>query len=277
MLGLSVKFSDDPKFTNLEHTFRCLGYTFIHHLDIWTTLATKASKITSMLDDTTASQYFTYLMKSGDDWNNRGNIQEEITDVQLSIIANTFIDAVKKSPLLSRYIDPTADLIVQMFDFCQYLFIPVRLDIGTVPQDVKIASLRKYLSTVFSLPFDKGFLTNYSTIPNISKVSEGISRLLESTERMASIMNQITAEWCASIMSETFNKTVLMQNFLRGFMNVVLLESIDIMKKYNPCIKEASLANPAYDGKWIVSFGDDMILKQIGKLNSITKYVSIEN
>ena len=119
MLGLSVKFSDDPRFTNLEHTFKCLAYTFIHHLDVWANLSTKATKITSMLDDTTASQYFTYLMKSGDDWNNRGNIQEEITDVQLSIIANTFVESVKKNSLLSRYIDPTDDPVVQMFDFCQ--------------------------------------------------------------------------------------------------------------------------------------------------------------
>ena len=269
MISLDVKFSDDPAFQHIGDSLRALAYVFVHHIDMWLKLYADLKFMMDGFADITASMFFNHLMKSSG--------TEELSVSMLNIIANTFMEAIKETPVLKRYADTKTDPVMGMWKFCHYFFVPVRLNDESIPQDVKIESLRKWLTTIFVIPFNAEYCSKYSSVvKKYTLISEGRDKLTQNA--VVQFKDNIKVDWINKIIAEYYvGKATFTLEFVRLTMHVALLSSIDILKKYNPFVKEACAINPNYDGRWVPSFGDEMVNTQLKKINELTVMVKLKD
>lgn len=269
MISLDIKFTDDPAFQHMNDTLRTLAYVFAHHIDIWLKLYSDLNYTMAEFVDITASMVFNHFMKST-------NNEYELSVPMLNIIANTFTEAVKQTPILKRYVETKSDPVMTMWKFCHYFFVPVRLNEDTIPQHVKVESLRKWLTTIFTIPFNVEYCSKFaSVVKHYTEISEGKDKMTPSAIKQ--FKENIKIDWINQIINEYYSKDQLTQKFIRLVMHVALLSSIDILKKYNPFIKEACTINPNYDGRWVPAFGDEMVNTQLKKIDELTKYVRLRD
>jgi len=261
------------KFRYMSDTLKALAYTFIHHVDLWLELTRNLDSLYLSALDLNAGDLFNVLMKTNPSHENMSN-SSELLDSQLQKISKSFVDAIGKTPKLSRYLQHSmkSDTTLTMWEFCHYFFVPVRLNQETIPDTVKIQTLRKWLTIIFTLPFCDEYARKYgSTINNIENISEG-RVLLQNPDKIENIISQVDANWVCTVISESYNPKVFLQSFIRTFMHVALMSSGDILRKYNPFIVDCTKINPSYDGSWVIPL-DPMFTDQLFKISSITKFV----
>lgn len=269
MISLDIKFSDDPKFQHLQDTLRVLAYVFTHHIDLWLQMYRNLNFMLTGFTNLTASMFFNHLMKSNAE-------SSEISKEHFNIVANTFVEAIKQTPTLKRYVENDGDAVLTMWKFCHYLFVPVRLNEDTIPLDVKVNSLKRWITTVFVIPFNIEYTSKFSNlIKRYNVIHDGIEKMTDMA--IQQFKTNIKIDWINKIINDYYNVGQFTQEFIRTFMYVLVLSSIDILKKYNPFVKEACAINPNYDGRWIPSFGDEMINIQLRKINELTPLVKLRD
>lgn len=270
-LSFNTKYKDDIKFQNLGDTLKALAYTFIHHVDLWMELSSNLESLYLSTMDLNAGDLYNQLMKSNIAHENVSNTSE-LMDSQLQKVAESFISAIAKTPKLSRYAQHSvkSDNVLTMWEYCHYFFVPVRLNQESIPNVVKIQTLRRWLTIIFTIPFYEEYARKYvNAINNIEDIDEGKASLMNTT-KLENIINKVEAQWVCVVISEAYNPELFLQSFIRTFMNVALMASLEILKKYNPFIVECSRINPSYDGSWVVSL-DPMFSEQMMQLSSLTK------
>lgn len=162
-----------------------------------------------------------------------------------------------------------------MWNICHYLFVPVRLNHDSIPTAIKITSLRKWLTIIFTIPFYDPYASKYSTtIKKTNIINQGKNRFAEAG-KIETVIRGSEIGWVINIISESYNPDHFLLTFIRMFMHISLLSSIEILKKYNPTIYEYNSINPSYDGSWIISL-DPMYCDQLFKISSLTKYLEMK-
>jgi len=275
-LSLGIKFQDDVKYQHLDDTLRGLTYVFIHHIDIWLSLYPKIENILATYPDINAGNIFKELMVATSvDSSDVGN---ELKEYQMEVIAKTFLDGISATSKLSRYMEKTnkTDSILTMWEYCHYLFVPVRLDHESIPDMIKVASLRKWTTLIFTLPFMDIYRNKFSTAyKEISYIKEGKDRFNADPSKIKKIIEDIAPKWTSIVIGEVYNNKIFLQSFVRMFMTVSLLASVEILKIYNPAIVETYSTNISYDGKWVMAM-DPMYSKQNFQIKSLMKYISVK-
>lgn len=270
MISLDIKFSDDPKFQHMADTLRALSFVFVHHIDIWLKLYSNLNYMMMGFGNLTASMFFNHFMKTSSE-------TSEISSEHLNVIANTFLGAISQTPTLKRYSETgVSDPVITMWSFCHYFFVPVRLNEDTIPQEMKVQSLKRWITTIFVIPFNIEYCSKYSNlIKKYTIINEGKDKLTPNA--ISQFKNNIKIEWINKIISDYYTVGQFTQEFIRTMMYMVILSSIDILKKYNPFIKETCTINPSYDGRWIPAFGDEMVNEQLKKINELTNLVRLKD
>lgn len=267
-----VRLKDDPKFVNIEETIKCLAYVFTRHMDIWLSIA-QYNIDSNAVFDIDAGKVFNQLIASSPMPQNLSN-RNELTDDQFNKVVQTFktyFDNPKNNSLkLAHYSKSYKDPISCMWEFCYYLFVPVRLDPISIPQDVKINSLRKWLSVAFALPFMKSYTDKYvNAINNIPYLQSVYDKFIDNptfVERFIQLDESFARDTINRLSNPNLNPT---KTFLRVFMNVFLNASIEIMRKYCPNYVECFRINPNYDGAWINPF-DSVFTDQVSELGGLS-------
>lgn len=268
MNTLDIKFSDDPRFQHIADSLKALAYVFVHHIDIWIKTYESLEYMIMGFRDLSASQFFNHFIKSSEE-------TSTMSDSTLSIIANTFLEAAKTMPIMKRYADDgSSDAVSLMWNMCHYFFVPVRLDDDTIPKDIKMKSLKYWLTAIFILPFNPEYASRYvNLVKKYTIVNESKNKL--TPDKLAQFSG-IKVDWMGKIIADYYTTGHATQEFVRVVMHLALLSSIDILKKYNPFIREACAINPNYDGRWIPPFGDEMINTQLRKINELTPLVKVK-
>ena len=276
-MSAKVRFKDDPKFIHIDETLRCLGYIFVHHLDIWLSLydanVANGTGYASMSNIDAGRVFNNMLIMMPVASNVTNNC--EITDDQFRTVTQTFRNYIDSNPMskmayhAKSYVDP----VECMWEFCHYFFVPVRLQHETIPKMTKINSLRKWLTVVFTLPFARTYTDKFiDTISNIRFMQAIYDRLCDNAEKV-NMLKSIDRGFIQSTISRVYNEQNPTQVFVRVAMNIVLLASIEIMKKYCPNYPECYRINPNYDGTWLNPF-DPVYSEHVMELNSLTQYLS---
>ena len=115
-----------------------------------------------------------------------------------------------------------------------------------------------------------------NVVKKYSSTTEAKSRFNATPSKIDNFKMVIKPDFINVVIGEYYTVGSFAQEFLRTFMDLVLLSSIDIIKVYNPFIKEACVINPKYDGRWIAPFGDEMFSAQLRHLDSLKKYVNVK-
>ena len=274
-----IKFKEDPKFVHLDEILRILAYTFIHHLDLWIKLTNKLctnsfNNVYNELNQVDAGKvYNTLMLTQPFESVTRG--ETEISDREYEAVLNTFYSCIQKHKRLSFYLKDIVDPQECMWECCHYLFIPVRLQHSSLPKSVQSNSLRKWLNVIFTLPFISQYVRKYeSIIPNIKTLESVYERLIGDPEKVTKF-TKIEPEWVYGVIAKTYAKDNGAQVFIRLFINIALLCSVEILKKYCPNIRACVAINPDFDGVWLNPF-DQQHIDHLQELNKLTSLLTVD-
>lgn len=263
-----INLTDDLKFIHLDDTLRCLVYVLTHHLDYWITITKKRIESNSYYSQTSpdAGIMFNNMVSSAMD--------SDFTTEWFTAVISTFNIAVKRHPKISFAVKNIDDPLDIMFELCHYFFIPVRIDYTTIPRSSKEIFLRKWVGIVFVMPFVKSCCEKYSNvIHNTIFCNEVYFRLLNETNKIVAF-TKIDMEWTDKVISKIYNPDNPTQVFARTFISMLLLCSIEIIKKFCPNYHQCVSINPNYDGVWINPF-DPYHIEQINGITDKLQFVQV--
>ena len=279
-MNTKVKFKDDPKFIHIDETLRCLTYIFIHHMDIWIGLS--QNNINSgtgynTMSDIDAGRVFNSLLITSPVASNTLN-KSELTDEQFNLILTTFKAYVDKNTQakMSYYAKGITDPFDLMWEFCHYFFVPVRLQHDTIPRMMKINSLRKWITVSFTLPFVRNYTDKYlNAINNIQFLQAIYEKLVDDPNKIDKLKS-INDDFAKISVARVYNEKNPTMIFVRISMNIMLMSSIEIMKKYCPNYPECYRINPNYDGTWLNPF-DPIYSEHLLELNNLTQLLTTKS
>ena len=279
-MNTKVKFKDDPKFIHIDETLKCLTYVFMHHMDIWISLCQNNINTGTgynTMSEIDAGRVFNSLLITSPMSTNTLN-KSELTDEQFNLITNTFKIYVDKnqSNKMSYYAKGVSDPIDLMWEFCHYFFVPVRLQHDTIPRMMKINSLRKWITISFTLPFVRNYTDKYlNAINNIQFLQAIYEKLIDDPNKIEKLKS-INDDFAKISIARVYNESNPTMIFVRICMNIILMASIEIMKKYCPNYPECYRINPNYDGSWLNAF-DPIYSEHLMELNNLTQLVSTKS
>ena len=276
-MSLRMNFRDDPKFIHLDDVIKCIAYCFVHHLDLWVNLSQQQlnsewGKSIFNQSSVDAGKLYNNLMLT-QPFSTDG-ITTELSESQYESVVLTFNNSIEKQPKLSFIAKKYSDPYECMWEFCHYLFIPVRLQHDSIPKDIRMTSLRKWVNTIFTLPFIRAYTEKYNTvINNVGFIGDVLNKLLDDPIKIENFM-KIEANWVFNTISRTYNKENPTQIFIRLCTNIILIASVEILKKYCPNYHQCASINPNYSGEWINPF-DTKHMEHLQEINKLTALVNV--
>lgn len=273
-----IKFKEDPKFIHLDQTLKCLAYCFVHHLDYWIQIAsqqstTEWSRSLQMMGNVDAGRIYNNLLIS-QPFGKEFVTNTELSESQYEDVVATFNAAVMKQPKLSYIAKHIGDPHECMWEFCHYLFVPVRMQAESIPKNMRMQSLKKWIDVVFTLPFNSTYTNKFSTaINNVGYIQDVFNKLIDDPTKI-SRFTQIEDSWVFNTIARTYNKDHPTQMFIRLFMNILLVSSVEILKKYCPNFSQCVAVNPDYDGSWLNPF-DPQHMTHLQEINKLTTLLSL--
>lgn len=269
-MNVSVRLTDDTKFINIHETLTALTYTFVKHMKVW-------MYIRSKYNDTSLLTGPNLEIDAGRVYNNlfitQGSDKEISQDVFQSV-CDTFREFINRNTQLrlNHYVRNINDSFETMWTLCKYFFVPSRLNDMTIPKDIRIKSLRKWISVVFVLPFIRDYdekfanvIPSFHIIPNVYEKfmnnSAQIDRLMKTGDSLAN-----------SSIGTVYNENVSVIVFIRTFMHTALMCTTEILKRYCPNYDRCVQINPDFDGTWI-NFFDSVYTEQYSELMKLAAYV----
>lgn len=278
-MSCKISFKEDPKFVHLDETLRILAYIFTHHLDIWIKLTKKLTSNTfnnvyNEQNQVDAGKVYNTLMLT-QPFDMIGKSDMELSNAEYEAVVNTFYSCVQANKRLSFHAKSIVDPSECMWELCHYFFIPVRLQHSSLPKNVQANSLRKWLNLIYTLPFIPQYSRKFeSAIPSITLLEQVYYKLASDPKRISQITS-IEPDW----IYQGITRSQLVKNptrdFVRLFINVSLLCSVEILKKYCPNYRACAAINPDFDGTWLNPF-DQFHTDHLQELNKLTMLLTID-
>lgn len=274
-MDVKLPFKRDPKFMYIEEVFKIFMTCMMQNLNLSVELS-KTQKYDLDSNELIPSKIFNNLMLVHP-LSINSTYEDEVSDNDLVKFCTLFNNYMNKHERFKLYQNTNKDPIEYTFDFLHYLFIPVRLDISSISKEIKINSLRKWLTICFVLPFSKGYTENYvNTIFKIDLLPIAFTSISEDRNKLENMMRLDIDFIAKKTISTIYGEKNSTQIFIRLFANMIYFISIDILKKYCPNISECIRINPNYDGSWLNPY-DPMVNEQISSLQEgLTKLFSVK-
>lgn len=277
LINFHISFKDDPKYINLDISLRVLITALIKNMRISARLL-QAQNYT--IDaETTAGNIYNGLYITHPSSSNT-NSTDEINDIDFNsfcVIFKNIMDETK----LGVYSKPINDPRLCTFEFLHYLFIPVRADVSTLSTDIKINSLRKYITVLMFLPYMEDYIERYlEAINNMEFVKNVHSAIIQDVNGKGSTniveqMVNMKYDFISKCLQTSYTTSNTMMVYIRVYTNIIILSSIEILKKWCPNINECIRINPDFDGSWINSF-DTIVNEQLQYIQDLVKLTKTE-
>jgi hypothetical protein len=119
----------------------------------------------------------------------------------------------------------------------------------------------------------RSFTDKYFTYINNINYLYSVYEQLEDKNKIDQFVSQLKFTWIKdNVINDIYNQSHPVQVFIRVFLHISLMASIEIVKMYNPTIAEINTYNTNYDGSWLVPM-DPMHMDQMTKLRGLFKLV----
>ena len=250
---LKQSVTENPLYVYLEDTFKCFMYTLIHNV--------KLIKI----NDVNGS-----INHAGDVYNNIFMSNQTISDDDMNKLAIDFKFITETNNKLKNYV--FEDPITNMFEMCKYFFIPIRLDTDSLQDNMKYKSLKVFITAVSVLAFNTIFISRYSTVINTISTLQKIADMIVNNASMLERIEKLSERNIIESIGNLYNSNNSTQIFIRTLGNIFIQISIEVIKRYNPCITECIKINPNYNGEWVNPF-DPLFNEQIADIRKLEKLV----
>ena len=163
--------------------------------------------------------------------------------------------------LANRFPDPIKCFIY----FTKYFYIPVRIDIASIPDDKQKDFAKWWISTISLLLYVRNYSIKFGTIiPTLDtyyQCLEAISSRPELLEKFKTL----TLEKIQKYLTQRFDPNNTGSIFYATMLKLIYNMSIEIIHKFCPNYPATKLINPNYDGTWLSPLDTDVIsqIKQI--------------
>ena len=203
-----------------------------------------------------------------------------LSDADFNQLAFVFADCLPRaSPRLNTFTEQYKTDAEKMWQCCKYLIIPIRVNHETIPPTDRENMLRKWLSTVFTLPFCDLYTNRYKdiypeAILTLQRVY-GIFKIADKVNEPSFNIQKVTQiksldEKLIKAYTSPIQSSGMADRIFRIFMMIVLLGSGEIIKKWCPNILECRKINPAFRGTWLRPF-DILVNPQLTRISKITQ------
>lgn len=241
----SINYNSDPMFIYIKEIQKHLIIALITNYDI------VLSHNLEIPRQPTASKIFNTLTTASD--------KTLINEYELTLIANAFKASIAKSnshlSLVSNKFD---DNIKHLAYFTKYLYIPVRLDYTTIPEDQQIKFLRAWLTTIVVLIANNNYSSRFANIIPKLDIFKTCSDKLANDENVRINMKSMDYAKINQMLINKAPPTNSLHNYIEIFN--ILLSNInsEIVSKFCPNYNECLAVNSIYDGKWLSPFDGDV-------------------
>lgn len=201
-------------------------------------------------------------------------------DSEFNEICVAFQNSLKYSSMsaIANKFDDPIDCFIY---FTKYLYIPVRLDISSIPKDPstkKNLILRQfaklYLTTVSILiQLDAYTIKFDGLIADLEKYKTCMRQIFENEKIEAQIRN-VSVENVVRYIKSAYNPTANTAIFYKILIRLIFNISMEIIQKFCPNYKTVSLINRSFDGTWISPLDTD-VNNQILKLKNLFNSVNL--
>ena len=276
LINLNIGFRDDTKYINLDISLRTLIFSLIKMIN--TSISLVNTQTYEIDDNTTAGTLYNGIYATHP-YSTNTISTDEIQDKEFNTFCVIFKNTMDENPRLGIYSKQIQDPVLCTFEFLHYLYIPVRVDTSTLSNDIKINSLRKYITVIMFLPYLSSYTDRYlSAINNIEfmqRVHTNILSAKHGVSNIATEMMKMKNEFIVKSLQTSYTTTNTMMVYLRVYTNIIILTSIEILKKWCPNITECMRINPDFDGQWINPF-DIIVNEQISTIQDLVKITKTE-
>ena len=277
LINLHISFKDDPKYINLDMSLRTLIYTLIKCMR--TAIMIKNAQNYTIDEETTGGNLYNGLYITHP-YASNSNSTDEIRDEDFTAFCVVFKNTIDETKL-GVYSKNITDPRICTFEFLHYLFIPVRVDTNTLSEEIKINSLRKFITVIMFLPYMEEYSDRYLTAINniefLKKVHQAIQQDAngKASTNIVEQMINMKYDFIIKCLQTTYTTSNTMMVYIRVYTNLIILISIEILKKWCPNINECVRINPDFDGNWINPF-DTIVNDQIQYIQDLIKFARTE-
>ena len=273
MITSRLSFKNDPKWLQIDTTIKILVYTLIQNINTCINLYNAQKYVAD--DTTTAGVIFNGVFANHPQATNT-TFSDEINDNDLMNFCVIFKNNMDKDSRLGVYSRNIQDPVLCTFEFIHYLFIPVRMDVSTLTDEMKINHLRKFITILCFLPYMEGYTQKYiAAINNTEFMQKVHSTIMNRTNNIANQMMAMKSDFIFKSLQINYTHNNSMMIYLRVYCNILLLISMEILKKWCPNIIECMRINPNFDGAWVNPF-DSVVNEQIQSLQDFCKIIRTE-
>ena len=263
---------EDPFLRNIDQVLSAITKTFLNKLPLFISLFIRQSKqLFSRFNislSPTGDRIFNSLRQASKKETNIVFSDDEFRQICICLINNC-------KPYLLRSISSSIeDDEEKAFEITKWLFIPMRINVKTIPEDEKHILMKSWFSTIFTLPLWTNYLTSYSkAYPNVVKsalsfqhgvINKDLEPNVQIIDKLSTLSGD-TIDAAISTIRKTDNPTFTL---IRTFMIIVLITSTDILRKLCPNISACISICPNYDGGWLDPL-DSLVSQQITKIGKL--------
>lgn len=229
----------------------------------------------------------TFDLDAGDVYNNFICLPDDpsgtkvlLADKDFKQLTFMFVDCLTRaSPRLNTFTESYTSDVEKMWQCCKYLIIPVRVNYETIPPSERENMLRKWLSTVFTLPFCDLYTNRYKDIYpeailtlqrvyGLFKIGDKANEPIFNEQKIIQIKS--LDEKLIKAFTGPIQSAGMADRIFRIYMMIVLLGSGEIIKKWCPNILECKKINPGFKGVWLKPF-DILVNPQLARISKITQ------
>ena len=165
--------------------------------------------------------------------------------------------------LANRFPDPIKCFIY----FTKYFYIPVRLDVASVPEQKQKDFAKWWISTVSLLLYVHNYTIKFGTIiPTLDTYYQCLETI-SSRPEVLDKFKTITLEKIQSYLTHKYDPSSKGGIFYITMMKLIYNICIEIIRKFCPNYEDTKMINPNYDGAWLSPLDTD-VLSQIKQIQS---------
>lgn len=240
-------FATDPIFLNTKLITKHFIYSLLKNFNT----IIRISEIT-IPENVTGGKLFNTLTVV-----NESNL---VNDDELVNIANVFKASIGNSNLktISQKMN---DPIKHFLYFTKYLYVPVRLDYKTIPEDLQIKFCKVWLTTVLLLISNSNYFMKYTSFINkIDVYKQCLGTLLTNPDTRMKLLS-FSYQQIEILLSTTPSQTNNLHIFMSVLNKLVATIHEEIIQKFCPNYNSCQYINKNYDGSWISPFDSDINLQ----------------
>lgn len=277
----TINVQREPFLTNDVVKIFCKLY--VKNIDIFVKLHIQQSK--DMLSTFNSASMYNYdagdvyqllRMSHGSSSNKVSN--NVLKDTEFSHLLLSFTQELESMKSLTTFTDQYETPIEKMWEVCRCFIIPVRIAASTIASEERERILRLWLSTVFTLPLLEGYNEKFYpyhqkailAIRNFVKTATTPSDQAIYNDRMLHRISTIDDKFIDMFVSPIRPTDSDMDTIMRTSMYLVLMASIDVIRKPCPNLKACKGFNPDYDGACIHIL-DEHVNDQIKKIQKMAE------